>query len=167
MSNYVNEEGSFPIVQIQDVNMKEAKSGNLGVEIDLICDVSGSHLATRWVGWLSERAVDRTVEALHDLGFEGMPKDLGSAEVLSYFRLPDNVSVTVKHESYEGKDYYKGAFINKAKKKTKVDTSQLDSLIEKNNLNGLFMKKRKDAGVQNVPTKAPTAGRIAMEDIPF
>jgi len=167
MYSYVKQECIFPVVEIQDAKLKEAQSGNLGVELELVCEVSGARMLTRWTGWLSDRAVDKTIDALHDLGFEGMPKDLGSAEVIDFFSLPEGVSVTVKHEVYEGRDYFKGAFINKSRKRSTVDTSQLDSLIEKNNLNGLFMKKRKDAGIQNTNTKRPNHSKITLEDIPF
>lgn len=62
-----------------------------------------------WTGWLSPAAYDRTVDALHALGFVG--EDL---DVLNSQEPHGRCSVTVKTEEYKGRRQQKIAFVNSA-----------------------------------------------------
>jgi len=62
-----------------------------------------------WTGWLSPAAYDRTVEALHTLGFSGEDLDQFNSQ-----EPHGRCTAVVKSETYKGKTQQKIAFINSA-----------------------------------------------------
>lgn len=71
----------------------------------------GPHKGRRltWMGYFTEDAVDRTVDALRYCGFKG-----DELAALPTQKLDQEVSITVEHEEYDGKTRAKIAWVNAA-----------------------------------------------------
>lgn len=92
--------GHWPIIE------SSKGTPGIGVEIDFSGgDVQGATLT--WTGWLSDGALDRTVESLRAMGWQGL--DLDDVSGLE----ANEVEVVVQGEEYEGKWYPRISFINR------------------------------------------------------
>ena len=114
---YIKESGQFEIQGIEYwTGGKTQKSGTPYIELGLLTEKG----AVRWVGYLTEKSAERTVNSILDLGFNGDgPEDFLNGKP-NLFNLPKGVTVTVAAEEYNGKMYYKGNYINKAPAKKDV-----------------------------------------------
>ena len=60
----------------------QARTGTVGIEVVFRFEEDGAEERLSWIGWLSQNAIDRTMETLTDvLGFNGNDEVYGPAEV--------------------------------------------------------------------------------------
>jgi hypothetical protein len=71
-----------------------------------------------WKGWLTEKAIARTLSSLRAMGWGGNIRDLSG--------LDNEVEIVVKHETYRDKTSAVAAFINSPKKE--LDAGKLSAL---------------------------------------
>lgn len=112
-----------------------------------------------WYGYLTEKAAERTMNALITCGVS----DLETLEGLG----SDEVDVTVERDEYQGKVSAKIAWINPlgsggVAMKEKVEGPAKLAMLAKHR--GNFLRLRKEAGLS---TAAPSKPSSDSDDIPF
>ena len=139
MTEWIREEGKYTVKNVVDGDYQVSVNGNPYIELVLELDVDGEPKQCTYQGYLTEKTVDITAKEMSFLGFNGSPKDLLSGSD-NLFSVPKNVIATVvSNEADNGKTYYRASWINMRVEK-KVNKNNIESFIEKNNLDGLFMK---------------------------
>jgi hypothetical protein len=155
---YIRATGKFEIKDVLSWSADKSKKEQTPfIELGLLVDCAGMDKVVRWVGYLSEKSAERTINAILDLGFKGNgPEDFvnGSQDL---FQVPSGVTVTVVSEEYQGKTYYKGSFINKG-----VTKKEVGDIV--NILNQAGFTKYKMRYNSKVET---TAKPLSVEEIPF
>ena len=163
MADWIKQEGIYEVLSVADGGFSVTKNGNPYIELVIELNVEGTPMWGTYTGFFTEKTRDITAKEMAFLGFNGRPKDLidGSDGL---FVIPKNVTATVKAEtSDQGKTFYKINWINMRKTRKAVDRNQIESLINQNNLDGLFMKfkdKVRDSHGKNFETEK-------VEDTPF
>ena len=124
-----------------------------------------------WTGWLSPAAYDRTLDALHGLGFTGDDLDVFNAQAPH-----GKCRVTVKTEEYKGRTTQKIAFVNAAVRRVKdEDRMSLADLkkLAAENKRGFDGGGFDSAGppsetkAKRTAKKSPKDDPQADDDIPF
>lgn len=86
----------------------ESENGKPHIAVSFkIKDTDGEEKFVSWRGFFTDAAIDRTIESLRYLGFEG--DDLGNLVGLD----KNEVELVVEDEEYEGKVYARVQWINK------------------------------------------------------
>jgi hypothetical protein len=88
----------------------------IGVQFELL-DESVAGVTMNWSGWLSDAAIDRTLESLRACGWRG--KDISDLTGIGDRR----VTVTVDNEEYKGKTFPRIKFVNMLGGGLKVGTA--------------------------------------------
>lgn len=142
MSSWIETVGKFPVKKVIDGGFQTSSKGNYYIELILELDVNGENKWSTYRGFFTEKTMQITAKEMSFLGFKGQPSDLidGSDGL---FDVPNNVTATVeKQDGDNGKVYYRVSWINmlSSRKKSTADKQSIINMIEKNNLDGLFMK---------------------------
>lgn len=138
--SYIQKEGRFVVTRVVKQGIRKTDSGKWFV--DLTLDTPDG-LAI-WNGYLTEKTMEKTLSVIAGLGFTG--DTLGDINSDRYtFAVPVGTTVTIKPEIYEGKTYYKAAYINFAQK---ADVDGLKEFLAENKLNeklANILAKKRDA----------------------
>jgi hypothetical protein len=69
---YIRATGKFEIKDVLSWSADKSKKEQTPfIELGLLVDCAGLDKVVRWVGYLSEKAAERTINAILDLGFKG------------------------------------------------------------------------------------------------
>lgn len=101
-------ESFYRAVAVKPIQFGEAKTGTKQVLVQFeIIDGPHSGRLLPWFGFFSEKAHERTLEALRLCGFKG-------DDLMAVLEQPmdQEVSITVEHEVYEGKSHARVAWVN-------------------------------------------------------
>jgi hypothetical protein len=141
MSNWVETAGKFPVKRVVDGGWQTSSKGNNYIELILELEVNGENKWSTYRGFFTEKTMQITAKEMSFLGFVGEPSDLMDGSD-GLFNVPENVTATVEQqEGDNGKMYYRVSWINMlTPRKPSADKQTIMNMIEKNNLNGLFMK---------------------------
>lgn len=98
----------YRAVAVKPIQFGEAKTGTkqVLVQFEILEGPHAGHLLP-WFGFFSEKSHERTLEALRLCGFKG--DDLMAALDQP---MDQEVSITVEHESYDGKVHARVAWVN-------------------------------------------------------
>jgi len=90
------------------IGIQTTSQGKEYVSADFPVDVDGDEQLVEWRGWLTEKAMDRTIESLRLMGWWGDDlyrlKDEGA--------LRNEVTIDIRQEEFNGKTTARVAFIN-------------------------------------------------------
>lgn len=143
----------------------ESKKGTMGMEVEFQFEEpsKGSKETLRWTGWLSENAIEKTMETLVDvLEFNGddtvdANSILTNPTALNYNK---KVKLVVELEEYNGKSYPKIKWVNNVGGSSFVG---VEPTVIKSKLDGLNFKAKFLAAKQ----KQGVVAAVPSEEVPF
>ena len=111
-----------------------------------------------WQGWLSDRSVERTFEALRKLGWTG-------DDVAVIDALPTEVEIVIEHEEYQGRQFPRVRWINRIGERTRPAMTMQDARALADSLRARARAVPVEAQPAPVPAAQPPP--ISDDDIPF
>lgn len=144
----------------------ESKKGTMGMEVEFNFEEpsKGSMETLRWTGWLSENAIEKTMETLVDVlefnGDDSVDENsvLKNPTALNYNK---KVKLVVELEDYNGKSYPKIKWVNNVSGSSFVG---VEPTIVKSKLDNLGFKAKFLAAKQK---SGSVATPVSTEEIPF
>ena len=116
-----------------------------------------------WSGFLTEKTIDRTVEVLEALGWQGgtSTDELVGAEA----------DVVIRHEEYEGKTTCRVAFVNTGGNRNALEPAMASRVAERAAAKMLAMRRQRGQGVavqhaQPAPSPIPQAPVPTAQQVP-